>query len=140
MLDSCRYLQQEGFEVTYLPVKKDGLIDIEQFEAALRPDTGLVSVMTVNNEIGVIQPIAELAGICKKKVFFHTDAARPAGKIPDRVDEMKVDLMSLSANILYGPKGIGASYIRRRPRVRVEAQMSGGGQERGIRSGTVPTP
>lgn len=141
VLDSCRHLQQEGFSVTYLPVKKDGLIDMDQFKAAFRPDTGLVSVMTVNNEIGVIQPISELGEICRrKKVFLHTDAAQAAGKIPLQVDDLKVDLMSLSGHKIYGPKGIGALYMRRRPRVRVEPQMSGGGQERGIRSGTVPTP
>ncbi|KAJ7540871.1 hypothetical protein O6H91_10G034800 [Diphasiastrum complanatum] len=141
VLDSCRHLQQEGFEVTYLPVKKDGLVDLDQLKAAIRPDTGIVSVMTVNNEIGVIQPIAEIGEICRKhRVFLHTDAAQAVGKIPINVDEMKVDLMSLSGHKIYGPKGIGALYMRRRPRVRVEPQMSGGGQERGIRSGTVPAP
>lgn len=141
VLDSCRHLQQEGFEVTYLPVKKDGLIDIDELRAAIRPDTGLVSVMTVHNEIGVIQPIAEIGEICRQnKIFLHTDAAQAAGKIPVNVDEMKVDLMSLSGHKIYGPKGIGALYMRRRPRVRVEPQMNGGGQERGIRSGTVATP
>lgn len=141
VLDSCRHLQQEGFEITYLPVKKDGLIDLDEFKAAIRPDTGIVSIMLVNNEIGVIQPMAEIGEICRKnKIFLHTDAAQAAGKIPVNVDEMKVDLMSLSAHKLYGPKGVGALYMRRRPRVRVEAQMSGGGQERGIRSGTVATP
>eukprot|EP00249_Psilotum_nudum_P024461 c29191_g1_i2 orf=265-1725(-) len=141
VLDSCRHLQHEGFDVTYLPVKKDGLIDLDELKAAIRPDTGLVSVMTVNNEIGVIQPISEIGEICRQnKVFLHTDAAQAAGKIPINVDEMKVDLMSLSGHKIYGPKGIGALYLRRRPRVRVEPQMNGGGQERGIRSGTVPTP
>jgi cysteine desulfurase len=141
VLDSCRYLQQEGFEVTYLPVKKDGLIDLDELKAAIRPDTGIISVMLVNNEIGVIQPLAEIGEVCrKKKIFLHTDAAQAAGKIPIDVDELKVDLMSLSAHKIYGPKGVGALYMRRRPRVRVEAQMSGGGQERGIRSGTVATP
>jgi cysteine desulfurase len=141
VLDSCRHLQQEGFEVTYLPVKKDGLIDLDELKAAIRPDTGIVSVMTVNNEIGVIQPIAEIGELCRKnKIFFHTDAAQAAGKISINVDDSKVDLLSLSAHKIYGPKGVGALYMRRRPRVRVEAQMSGGGQERGIRSGTVPTP
>lgn len=141
VLDSCRHLQQEGFEVTYLPVRKDGLINLDELTAAIRPDTGLVSVMTVNNEIGVIQPIAEIGAICREhKVFLHTDAAQAAGKIPVNVDEMEVDLMSLSGHKIYGPKGVGALYMRRRPRVRVEPQMSGGGQERGIRSGTVPTP
>lgn len=141
VLDSCRYLQQEGFDVTYLPVKKDGLIDLDELKNAIRPDTGLVSIMTVNNEIGVIQPMAEIGEICReRKVFFHTDAAQAAGKIPLNVDELKVDVMSLSAHKLYGPKGIGALYMRRRPRIRVEPQMSGGGQERGIRSGTLPAP
>jgi cysteine desulfurase len=141
VLDSCRQLQQEGFDVTYLPVKQDGLVDLEELKAAIRPDTGLVSIMTVNNEIGVIQPIAEIGEICRKnKIFFHTDAAQALGKIPLNVDEMKIDLLSLSAHKIYGPKGIGAIYMRRRPRVRVVPQMSGGGQERGIRSGTVATP
>lgn len=141
VLDSCRHLQQEGFEVTYLPVQKDGLVELAALETAIRPDTAIVSVMTVNNEIGVIQPVAEIGAICRKhKVFFHTDAAQAAGKIPLNVDDMKIDLMSLSAHKIYGPKGVGALYMRRRPRVRVVAQMSGGGQERGIRSGTVPTP
>ncbi|KAH7307857.1 hypothetical protein KP509_22G080400 [Ceratopteris richardii] len=141
VLDSCRHLQQEGFDVTYLPVKKDGLVDLDELKNAIRPETGLISVMTVNNEIGVIQPIAEIGKICRDhKIFLHTDAAQAAGKIPLNVDELKVDVMSLSGHKVYGPKGIGALYIRRRPRVRVEPQMSGGGQERGIRSGTVPTP
>ncbi|KAH9316433.1 hypothetical protein KI387_025060 [Taxus chinensis] len=141
VLDSCRHLQQEGFEVTYLPVKKDGLIDLDQLKAAIRPDTGLISIMTVNNEIGVIQPVVEIGEICRQhKIFFHTDAAQAAGKIPINVDDMKVDLMSISGHKIYGPKGVGALYIRRRPRVRVEPQMNGGGQERGLRSGTVPTP
>ncbi|CAM6096133.1 unnamed protein product [Calypogeia fissa] len=141
VLDSCRQLQQEGFDVTYLPVKQDGLIDLEELKAAIRPDTGLISVMMVNNEIGVIQPISEIGEICRKnKIFFHTDAAQALGKIPINVDEMKIDLMSLSGHKIYGPKGVGAIYMRRRPRVRVMPQMNGGGQERGIRSGTVPTP
>ncbi|KAL3680634.1 hypothetical protein R1sor_023590 [Riccia sorocarpa] len=141
VLDSCRYLQQEGFDVTYLPVKEDGLVDPEELKAAIRPDTSLVSVMFVNNEIGVIQPIKEIGEICReRKVFFHTDAAQGAGKIPINVEDMKIDLMSLSGHKIYGPKGVGAIYLRRRPRVRVEAQISGGGQERGIRSGTLPTP
>ncbi|KAG0556561.1 hypothetical protein KC19_11G062600 [Ceratodon purpureus] len=141
VLDSCRYLQQEGYDVTYLPVKKDGMIDVAHFEKAIRKDTGLVSIMAVNNEIGVIQPLSELGDICRKnKIFFHTDAAQALGKIRLNVDELKIDLMSLSGHKIYGPKGIGALYMRRRPRVRVEPQMSGGGQERGIRSGTVPTP
>ncbi|KAL6222754.1 hypothetical protein ACLB2K_006145 [Fragaria x ananassa] len=141
VLDSCRHLQQEGFEITYLPVKPDGLIDLDQLRAAIRPDTGLVSVMAVNNEIGVIQPMEEIGEICKElKIPFHTDAAQALGKIPIEVDKWNVSLMSLSGHKVYGPKGIGALYMRRRPRIRVEPQMNGGGQERGIRSGTVPTP
>ncbi|KAK9821076.1 hypothetical protein WJX74_009438 [Apatococcus lobatus] len=141
VLDSARYLSQRGFEVTYLPVKPDGLLDLELLEQAIRPDTAIVSVMMVNNEIGTLQPMKEIGAICRKhKVFFHTDAAQGIGKVPVNVNEMNIDLMSISAHKLYGPKGIGAIYIRRRPRVRLEAQMSGGGQERGIRSGTVPAP
>ncbi|EEF30388.1 cysteine desulfurase, mitochondrial [Ricinus communis] len=141
VLDSCRYLQQEGFEVTYLPVKNDGIVDLEKLRNAIRADTGLVSVMAVNNEIGVIQPMEEIGKICKEfKVPFHTDAAQALGKIPIDVDKWNVSLMSLSGHKIYGPKGIGALYMRRRPRIRVEPQMNGGGQERGIRSGTVPTP
>ncbi|CAO3685205.1 unnamed protein product [Umbelopsis ramanniana] len=141
VLESCRVLQEEGFDVTYLPVQSNGLIDIKQFEEAIRPDTSIVSIMSVNNEIGVIQPIEEIGKICRKnKVFFHTDAAQAVGKIPMDVNAMNIDLMSISGHKLYGPKGIGAIYVRRRPRVRLEAVQSGGGQERGIRSGTVPTP
>ncbi|XP_018424586.1 PREDICTED: cysteine desulfurase, mitochondrial isoform X1 [Nanorana parkeri] len=141
VLDSCRSLEAEGFQVTYLPVKKNGLVDLKVLEEAIRPDTSLVSIMAVNNEIGVNQPIADIGHICSsKKVFFHTDAAQAAGKIPLNVNQMKIDLMSISGHKLYGPKGVGAIYVRRRPRVRVEAMMSGGGQERGLRSGTVPTP
>lgn len=141
VLDSCRHLQQEGFEVTYLPVELDGLVDLDKLRAAIRPDTGLVSVMMVNNEIGVVQPVEEIGKICKEfNVPFHTDAAQALGKIPIDVDKMNISLMSLSGHKIYGPKGIGALYMRRRPRIRVEPQMSGGGQERGIRSGTVPTP
>lgn len=141
VLDSCRHLQQEGFDVTYLPVRPDGIVDLEQLRAAIRDDTALVSVMMVNNEIGVVQPVAEIGAMCReRKVFFHTDAAQAAGKIPIDVDAMKVDLLSLSGHKIYGPKGVGALYVRRRPRVRLEAQMAGGGQERGLRSGTVPTP
>lgn len=140
VLDSCRVLQQRGFEVTYLPVRPNGLIDLEQLQEAIRPDTALVSVMAVNNEIGVVQPLKEIGEICRaSKVFFHTDAAQAVGKIPVDVNEMNIDLMSISGHKLYGPKGIGAIYIRRRPRVRLEAQINGGGQERGIRSGTVPS-
>ncbi|KAK9865618.1 hypothetical protein WJX84_002946 [Apatococcus fuscideae] len=141
VLDSARYLSQRGFEVTYLPVQSDGLLDLKLLEEAIRPDTAIVSVMMVNNEIGTLQPMKEIGELCRKnKVFFHTDAAQGIGKVPVNVNEMNIDLMSISAHKLYGPKGIGAIYIRRRPRVRLEAQMSGGGQERGIRSGTVPAP
>ncbi|KAL0076959.1 cysteine desulfurase [Phycomyces blakesleeanus] len=140
VLDSCRVLQEEGFEVTYLPVQSNGLVDLKLLEEAIRPDTALVSIMTVNNEIGVLQPVAEIGAICKaKKVFFHTDAAQAVGKVPMDVNSMNIDLMSISGHKLYGPKGIGAVYVRRRPRVRIDAIQSGGGQERGIRSGTVPT-
>ncbi|KAG6471403.1 cysteine desulfurase, mitochondrial-like [Zingiber officinale] len=141
VLDSCRYLQQDGFEVTYLPVRPDGLVDLDLLAASIRPDTGLVSVMAVNNEIGVVQPLEEIGRICREKgVVFHTDAAQALGKIPIDVEKMGIGLMSLSGHKIYGPKGVGALYVRRRPRVRIEPQMSGGGQERGIRSGTVPTP
>ncbi|KAL4577543.1 hypothetical protein LXL04_013652 [Taraxacum kok-saghyz] len=141
VLDSCRHLQQEGFDVTYLPVKPDGLIDLDELRSSIRPDTGLVSVMAVNNEIGVIQPMEEIGQICKEfNIPFHTDAAQALGKIPVDVNKWNISLMSLSGHKVYGPKGVGALYMRRRPRIRVEPQMNGGGQERGIRSGTVPTP
>jgi cysteine desulfurase len=131
----------EGFEVTYLPVQRNGLIDLKLLEEAIRPDTVLVSVMAVHNEIGVKQPIEQIGAICRaKKVFFHTDAAQAAGKIPLDVNQFNIDLMSISGHKIYGPKGIGALYVRRRPRVRILPVQSGGGQERGIRSGTVPTP
>ncbi|XP_053083203.1 cysteine desulfurase, mitochondrial isoform X2 [Pangasianodon hypophthalmus] len=141
VLDSCRVLEAEGFKVTYLPVKENGLIDLQQLEETICSDTSLVSVMTVNNEIGVKQPIKEIGQICRSKnVFFHTDAAQAVGKIPINVSTLKVDLMSISGHKIYGPKGVGALYVRRRPRVRIEPLQSGGGQERGLRSGTVPTP
>ncbi|KAM9361517.1 cysteine desulfurase [Symphorus nematophorus] len=141
VLDSCRVLEAEGFSVTYLPVQTNGLLDLELLEASIRPDTSLLSVMTVNNEIGVRQPIKEIGQICRSKgVFFHTDAAQAAGKIPISVSDWKVDLMSISGHKIYGPKGVGALYVRRRPRVRMEPLQNGGGQERGLRSGTVPTP
>jgi len=141
VLDSCRVLSEEGFDVTYLPVQKSGLIDLNQLAESIRPDTSLVSIMTVNNEIGVTQPIEEIGKICRsKKVFLHTDAAQAVGKIPLDVNKMNIDLMSISGHKIYGPKGIGALYSRRKPRVRLEALQSGGGQERGLRSGTVPTP
>lgn len=141
VLDSCRVLEEEGFEVTYLPVGTDGLVSLDLLKRSIRPDTALVSIMTVNNEIGVIQPMAEIGALCRaSNVFFHTDAAQAVGKIPLDVNAMNIDLMSISGHKLYGPKGVGALYLRRRPRVRVEAIQSGGGQERGVRSGTVPTP
>lgn len=142
VLDSCRALEMEGFSVTYLPVGRNtGMVDLAQLEDAIRPDTSLVSIMAVNNEIGVKQRIKEIGAICKKKkVFFHTDAAQAVGKIHLDVNEMNIDLMSISGHKIYGPKGIGALYVRRRPRVRVDPLQSGGGQERGMRSGTVPTP
>ncbi|KAL1284406.1 Cysteine desulfurase, mitochondrial [Trichinella pseudospiralis] len=141
VLDSCRRMELEGFKVTYLPVQKSGLISLESLEKAINDKTVLVSVMTVNNEIGVIQPIEEIGRICRQKeVYFHSDAAQAIGKIPIDVDKLNVDLMSISGHKIYGPKGVGALFIRRRPRVRLEPQMSGGGQEKGFRSGTVPVP
>merc|ERR1712062_798397 len=141
VLDSCRALEAEGFTVTYLPVQTNGMIDMKELEASIRPETVLVSVMMVNNEIGVKQPVEEIGRICRsKKVFFHTDAAQAVGKIPLDVNSMNIDLMSISGHKIYGPKGVGALYVRRRPRVRVDPIQSGGGQERGLRSGTVPTP
>jgi cysteine desulfurase len=140
VLDTCRELERQGFEVTYLDVREDGLVDLEVFKAALRPGTILVSVMFVNNEIGVIQPIAEIGEICREKgIIFHVDAAQATGKVDIDLSTLKVDLMSFSAHKTYGPKGIGALYIRRKPRVRLEAQMHGGGHERGFRSGTLAT-
>ncbi|WP_042301065.1 IscS subfamily cysteine desulfurase [Paraburkholderia kururiensis] len=140
VLDTCRELEREGFEVTYLDVKDDGLIDLDVFKAALRPDTILVSVMHVNNEIGVIQDIATIGEICREKgIIFHVDAAQATGKVEIDLQKLKVDLMSFSAHKTYGPKGIGALYVRRKPRVRIEAQMHGGGHERGMRSGTLAT-
>lgn len=141
VLDSCRKLGEEGFDITYLPVQKNGVINLDELEAAIRPDTSLVTIMTVNNETGVIQPVKEIGEIVRKHrgVYFHTDAAQAVGKIPLDVNEMNVDLMSISGHKLYGPKGIGAAYVRRRPRVRLEPILSGGGQERGLRSGTLPT-
>jgi cysteine desulfurase len=140
VLDTCRELEREGFDVTYLDVKDDGLIDLEKFKAALRPDTILVSVMSVNNEIGVIQDIEAIGEITREKgIIFHVDAAQATGKIAIDLEKLKVDLMSFSAHKTYGPKGIGALYVRRKPRIRIEAQMHGGGHERGMRSGTLAT-
>jgi cysteine desulfurase len=140
VLDSMRELEREGFDVTVLPVLPSGLLDLTVFEAALRPDTVLASVMMVNNETGVIQDVASIGAICRAKgVLFHVDAAQAAGKVAIDLDVLPIDMMSLSAHKIYGPKGIGALYVRRKPRVRIEAQMHGGGHERGMRSGTLPT-
>ena len=140
VLDTCRHLEREGFEVTYLDPEPDGLIDLGKLSAALRDDTILVSIMHVNNEIGVIQDIAAIGDLTRSRgVLLHVDAAQSAGKVPIDLETMPVDLMSFSAHKLYGPKGIGALYVRRKPRVRIEAQMHGGGHERGLRSGTLPT-
>ncbi len=140
VLDTCRELERQGFEVTYLDVQPDGLLDIEVLKAAIRPDTILVSVMFVNNEIGVIQDIATIGALCREKgVIFHVDAAQATGRVDIDLATLPVDLMSLTSHKTYGPKGIGALYVRRKPRVRLEAQMHGGGHERGMRSGTLPT-
>ncbi len=140
VLDTVREMERQGFAATYLDVKENGLLDLEAFKAAIRPDTVLASVMYVNNEVGVIQPIAELGEICREKgIIFHVDAAQATGKIDIDLSQLKVDLMSFSAHKTYGPKGIGALYVRRKPRVRLEAQMHGGGHERGFRSGTLAT-
>ena len=141
VLDSARHMEMDGFEVTYLPVQTNGLIDLEVLKAAMKPNTLMVSIMAVNNEIGVIQPLAEIGKITRAAgVFFHTDAAQAFGKIPLDVEAMNIDLMSISGHKIYAPKGIGARYVRRRPRIRLESLFSGGGQERGMRSGTLPTP
>lgn len=140
VLDTMRELERQGFEVTYLDVQENGLLDLEAFRAALRPDTILVSVMFVNNEIGVVQPIVEIGEVCRERgIIFHVDAAQATGKVVIDLATLKVDLMSFSAHKTYGPKGIGALYVRRKPRVRIEAQMHGGGHERGMRSGTLAT-
>lgn len=140
VLDTCRQLEREGFEVTYLEVKEDGLIDIEVLQQNIRKDTILISIMQVNNEIGVIQPIEEIGKITREKgILLHVDAAQSPGKVAIDVNTMNVDLLSLSAHKCYGPKGVGALYVRRKPRARLEAQMHGGGHERGFRSGTLPT-
>jgi len=140
VINSARDLEQEGFNVTFLPVQKNGLVDLNELEKAITDKTAIVSIMAVNNEIGVIQPLKEIGDLCRKKgAFFHSDAAQAFGKIPLNVNEMNIDLMSISGHKIYGPKGIGAIYIRRKPRVRVKPLFSGGGQERGIRSGTLAT-
>jgi cysteine desulfurase len=139
VLDTCRQLEREGFEMDYLDPLPNGLLDLNVLEKAIRPDTVLVSIMHVNNEIGVIQDIEAIGNICREhKVFFHVDAAQSAGKIPINLADLPVDLMSFSAHKIYGPKGMGALYVRRKPRIRIEAQMHGGGHERGMRSGTLP--
>jgi cysteine desulfurase len=140
VLDTCRELERQGFEVTYLPVQQDGMLDLDVFKAALRADTILASVMFVNNEIGVIQDIPAIGAMCRERgVIFHVDAAQATGKVAIDLATLPVDLMSLASHKTYGPKGIGALYVRRKPRVRIEAQMHGGGHERGMRSGTLPT-
>jgi cysteine desulfurase len=141
VLDSCRHLAEEGFEITYLPVQQNGLIDMATLKEAITDQTILVSVMTANNEIGVIQPVAEIGALCREnKITFHTDAAQAFGKIPMNVKDMCIDMMSISGHKIYGPKGVGALYVGRKPRVRLKAIINGGGQERGRRSGTLPTP
>ena len=140
VLDTCRDLERQGFEVTYLDVEQNGIVSLEKFEAAIRPDTILASIMMVNNEIGVIQPVGQIAEICKKKgVIYHCDAVQAGGRIEIDMQKFKADLLTLTAHKMYGPKGIGALYVRRKPRVRIEAQIHGGGHERGFRSGTLPT-
>jgi cysteine desulfurase len=140
VLDTCRELERQGFEVTYLEVQENGIVDLAKFEAAIRPDTILASIMMVNNEIGVIQPVWQIAEICKKKgVIFHCDAVQGAGRVEIDMHKFKADLLTITAHKIYGPKGIGALYVRRKPRVRIEAQIHGGGHERGFRSGTLAT-
>jgi cysteine desulfurase len=140
VLDTCRELERQGFEVTYLEVEENGLVDLKKFEAAIRPDTILASIMMVNNEIGVIQPVWEIAEICKKKgVIYHCDAVQGGGRVEIDLQKFKADLLTITAHKMYGPKGIGALYVRRKPRVRIEAQIHGGGHERGFRSGTLAT-
>ncbi|MBW4620988.1 MAG: aminotransferase class V-fold PLP-dependent enzyme [Cyanosarcina radialis HA8281-LM2] len=142
VLDPCHYLRSLGFDITFLPVRSDGLIDLQQLETAFRPDTILVSVMAANNEIGVLQPLKEIGSLCRQhSILFHTDAAQAIGKIPLDVEELKIDLLSLTAHKIYGSKGIGCLYVRRRdPRVKIAPQIHGGGHERGMRSGTLSTP
>ncbi len=140
VLDTCRDLERQGFDVTYLDVQENGLVDLDMFKAALRADTILVSVMFANNEIGVVQPVAEIGALCRERgIVFHCDAVQAIGKIPVDVNALNADLLTMTAHKVYGPKGIGALYVRRKPRVRIEAQMHGGGHERGMRSGTLPT-
>ncbi|MDF7666534.1 IscS subfamily cysteine desulfurase [Orbaceae bacterium ESL0727] len=139
VLDTCRQLEREGFEVTYLAPESDGILDLNKLEAAMRPDTTLVSIMFVNNETGVIQDIEKIGEMCRSRgIVFHVDATQAVGKVPIDLTKLKIDLMSFSSHKLYGPKGIGGLYVRRKPRVRIEAQMHGGGHERGMRSGTLP--
>ena len=141
VLESCRSLEQQGFDITYLPVNSTGLLNLDDLKNVIRDDTLLVSIMAVNNEIGVIQPLKEIGAICREKgVFFHTDAAQAIGKIDIDIDAMNIDLLSISGHKIYGPKGVGALFVRRKPRVRMHALISGGGQERGMRSGTLSTP
>ncbi len=141
VLDTCRHLEEEGFKITYLPVEQNGLINLTALKEAITDETVLVSIMAVNNEIGVIQPLEEIGKICRERgVFFHSDAAQAFGKIPLDVLKQNIDLMSISGHKIYGPKGIGALFVGRKPRVRIEAIINGGGQERGMRAGTLPTP
>jgi cysteine desulfurase len=141
IIDACRHLEEEGFKVTYLAPDKEGMIKLEELKAAITDQTSIISVMAVHNEIGVIQPLEEIGRICKEhKIFFHTDMAQGFGKIPIDVQKCNIDLASISGHKIYGPKGVGALYVRRKPRVRLEPIINGGGQERGMRSGTVPTP
>jgi len=140
VLDTFRELERQGFEATYLEVEQNGLVDIEKFKAAIRPDTILASIMMVNNEIGVIQPVWEIAELCKAKgLIFHCDAVQGAGRVEIDMQKFKADLLTITAHKIYGPKGVGALYVRRKPRVRIEAQIHGGGHERGFRSGTLAT-